>query len=1021
MKSFKRALAVLLAVLMVAFSMPFTALAASAEDDSNVTVRMYVMDYDANKGAFGPDSNAYDGGDGELNLYDPTAVTISEAGSTKSMVAVAFFLENAGNADVTSLTFNFDTDLAIPGYYRSKTAVTTGSAAGTNVFLAGADTYDSSLSTAGNVYPFLDSDARIQLTLFANGSAYNETTNLSEDYDGWEFDGQLVGIIGVQLQDETVDLTQAITFDTFTGYTFVNYGGGDDDAWFAPGATNEDGTPATLVKNLVFATPQWSGEEPQPSTDVTYTFIDGTSTTVAADADAPANTPATDWAFYANGTHKHTVYNWVKDSDTAYHEAGEDEIGFCDSNTIVTPAQEYIHTADTLQDGITAVTCCSVCGGNQQGGEVTVAQHTYTDVVTAPTCSAQGYTTHTCDCGASYVDTYTSINPNNHVNTTNVDAVAATCIAGGYTAGVFCNDCQTWVSGHEATGVDLNNHAEGCELVTDDAVAPTCITDGKTEGSHYSLCGTVVVAQDNIPASEAYHDWQVESSTNATCKTPGTVNYRCSICGNTKQETGVLDPTNHEGTLVTDEAVAATCVATGLTAGSHWSCCDAVEVAQETVEIDANNHAGTVALDESTVVVATCTQGGYTGDAKCSACGNVVTAGNTTEIDPENHTGSIVTDEAVAPTRATTGLTEGSHYDCCGAVVVAQEVIPALGVDITINGSDLGTVTVNGTVAGTEAVNVPYGESYTLVATPAVDGATFAGWMIGDKIVSTAAEYTTAAFADTTYTAVFEEEDADEFTVTFVDKFNNVIATYSSTDVAAWTEIPEIASPFAGYTISGYDMTLEQIQAATGAITVKASYEKAEQTFTVNATGATITVDGVDYAETATVTGYDVPVTVTADNATVWYVNGKEVGFGESYTFYVTSDVTVTFDTAAVEAAPVVTAVNGNGDLQADGTKVRFLASRNVPTSYKVVESGFVYGKEMSSDDLVLENVGKTAGTANATVKLYKNTNTANEGQFALNYGVSAHTVASARAYLIVSLNGVVQAPIYADAQIYNY
>ena len=33
--------------------------------------------------------------------------------------------------------------------------------------------------------------------------------------------------------------------------------------------------------------------------------------------------------------------------------------------------------------------------------------HSYKDVVTAPTCTAKGYTTHTCSCGDSYVDTYT--------------------------------------------------------------------------------------------------------------------------------------------------------------------------------------------------------------------------------------------------------------------------------------------------------------------------------------------------------------------------------------------------------------------------------------------------------------------------------------------------------------------------------------------------------------------------------------------------------------------------------------
>ena len=32
--------------------------------------------------------------------------------------------------------------------------------------------------------------------------------------------------------------------------------------------------------------------------------------------------------------------------------------------------------------------------------------HSYKDIVTAPTCTEKGYTTHTCSCGDSYVDTY---------------------------------------------------------------------------------------------------------------------------------------------------------------------------------------------------------------------------------------------------------------------------------------------------------------------------------------------------------------------------------------------------------------------------------------------------------------------------------------------------------------------------------------------------------------------------------------------------------------------------------------
>ena len=40
-------------------------------------------------------------------------------------------------------------------------------------------------------------------------------------------------------------------------------------------------------------------------------------------------------------------------------------------------------------------------------GTITVHVHEYTDEVTSPTCTEQGYTTHTCVCGDSYIDSYT--------------------------------------------------------------------------------------------------------------------------------------------------------------------------------------------------------------------------------------------------------------------------------------------------------------------------------------------------------------------------------------------------------------------------------------------------------------------------------------------------------------------------------------------------------------------------------------------------------------------------------------
>ncbi|MBQ3356334.1 MAG: endonuclease [Oscillospiraceae bacterium] len=45
-----------------------------------------------------------------------------------------------------------------------------------------------------------------------------------------------------------------------------------------------------------------------------------------------------------------------------------------------------------------------------------------------------------------------------HTNTMSVAAVAATCTQGGYTAGVYCNDCGTYISGHTATAALGHNY-----------------------------------------------------------------------------------------------------------------------------------------------------------------------------------------------------------------------------------------------------------------------------------------------------------------------------------------------------------------------------------------------------------------------------------------------------------------------------------------------------------------------------------------------------------------------------------
>lgn len=104
----------------------------------------------------------------------------------------------------------------------------------------------------------------------------------------------------------------------------------------------------------------------------------------------------------------------------------------------------------------------------------------------------------------------------NHTDTTNVPQTPADCDEGGYTAGVWCNDCETYISGHEpisATG----NHTDA---------------DGKWESdevNHFRTC-----------ACGHIFDTAAHSGGTATCKGKA----KCSVCG---AEYGQLNATNHTG------------------------------------------------------------------------------------------------------------------------------------------------------------------------------------------------------------------------------------------------------------------------------------------------------------------------------------------------------------------------------------------------------------------------------------------------------------------------------------------
>ena len=284
--------------------------------------------------------------------------------------------------------------------------------------------------------------------------------------------------------------------------------------------------------------------------------------------------------------------------------------------------------------------------------------HFYESEVVAPTCTAAGYTEHTCGaCLNSYKDTEVAATGHTEV----VDAaVAPTCTESGKTEGSHCSVCNEILVAQSI--VEALDH----EGVVDAGVEATCTTAGKTEGMHCNRCGEILIAQNEIAALG--HDEVIDAAVEPKCNETGlTEGKHCESCGEVLVAQEVVPEKGH--TEVTDAAVDATCTETGLTEGSHCSVCDQIFVKQE--EIPALGH--TEVIDAA--VAADCTNTGLTEGKHCSVCNEVIVAQE--EVAALGHTEVI--DAAVAADCTNTGLTEGKHCSVCNEVIVAQEEVAALG------------------------------------------------------------------------------------------------------------------------------------------------------------------------------------------------------------------------------------------------------------------------------------------------------------------------------------------------------
>ena len=203
---------------------------------------------------------------------------------------------------------------------------------------------------------------------------------------------------------------------------------------------------------------------------------------------------------------------------------GKTEGKHCSVCNTVLVAQQNVEALGHKEvvDAAVAATCteagktegkhCSVCEAVLVAQEVIPAKgHSYGSAITSPTCTEVGFTTHTCSvCNHSY----------------NSDTVPA------------------------------NGHTE----VVDAAVAATCTEAGKTEGKHCSVCETVILAQEAIPALGHMFENYIFNN-DATTEADGTETAVCEHgCGAT--DTRVAEGTKlpKDNTTVADDATNAVCI-----------------------------------------------------------------------------------------------------------------------------------------------------------------------------------------------------------------------------------------------------------------------------------------------------------------------------------------------------------------------------------------------------------------------------------------------------------------------------
>jgi len=233
-KTFKKALAAILAVLMVAFSVPFTALAAEPVD-TGAKIHVYATTYDQKNGYLGASSQSYD--NQAVKFYDLKNMSVDEVMADAAYsrdkgvatFALVFTVEGT-NIDRFSWIADYDGTAIQPAYWRTNAAVNTWTDGTTYASKSAENLYtDGMLDVMGTTSKFEEDNELIDamyLSVVDEGYTCAASTDLRDEDDNvvGKLQGELVAVLGFELKKDC-DLTQVIKTRMTSDVTLVDIGG----------------------------------------------------------------------------------------------------------------------------------------------------------------------------------------------------------------------------------------------------------------------------------------------------------------------------------------------------------------------------------------------------------------------------------------------------------------------------------------------------------------------------------------------------------------------------------------------------------------------------------------------------------------------------------------------------------------------------------------------------------------------------------------------------------------------------